>query len=251
MQFKNLIKIQCLLESFLKLIKYFTRIFQHKIYKPPSNATEHASEANTTDNTLMQNTKNIPNFNETHSSSALDNNIPLQSGSMHSSTRSTFVPSNPAATIHNTSYPALSLSGQEIFFNNSSYLPSRMIPSKTFEMPVNFNHSSTPMHDTNQSRLSMLIHSTTLHTHSLGSQPRSNGSSSHVAQLSGSRSNVNNGSQSSRYRNHTVEKILDTLSMMSISADPRLNSMRSKPDTEIVASTVSAPSTFVYVSLDM
>ena len=170
---------------------------------------------------------------------------------------STYVPSNPVASASNTSYPVVSMSSEKMAFSNNSHLALGIIPSKTIEISTNFNHSSTlsypitSIHDTNQSRLSMLTHSTPLRTHTLEYQPRSNDSSSHVAQLTGSYANVNNGSQSSPYQSHTLLKTLDTLSTMSINSETWLNSLRSKPDTKIVSSFVSTPSTFIYVSLNV
>ena len=198
----------------------------------------------------MQNTKNIVNFNKTDRSSITSANITLQSEMLQ---LSTYVPSSTS----NTSYPLLSMSSQKIAFINNSHLTSRIIPSKTIAISTKLNHSSTPsypitsIHDTNQSRLSMLTHSTPLRTHTLGYQPRSNGSSRHVAQLAGSYSNVNNGSQSSHYQSHTPLKTLDSLSTMSINSETWLNSLRSKPDTKVVTTFVSTPSTFVYVSLNV
>ena len=202
----------------------------------------------------MQNTTNIVNFNKTNSSSIFSTNIKLKSEALH---LSSYVPSNPVASASNTSYLAVSISSQKIAFSNNSHVTSGIIPSKTIVITTNLNHSFTPshpitsIHDTNQSRLSILTHSTPIPTHTLGYQPRSNGSSSHVAQLTGSYSNVYNGSQSSRYQSHTLLKTLDTLSTMSINSETWLNSLQSKPDTKIASSFVSTPSTFVYVSLNV
>ena len=207
------------------------------------NSTVHTSETHPSINTVMQNTDNILNFNKSTYSNVLE----LSNNTKLPPINPTYVPSYPPASISNTSYPRISIS------NNSHLMLSMIIPSRLIEIPMNSNHTpsypSTSIHNTNHSTLSMSVHSTSIHTHTLGELPRSNGSLSHGGQLSGSHSNANDGSKSSRYQNHTLNKISYTLSSMSVSVNPWVNMLKSNPDTEIDTLSPSTPSTFVYVSL--
>ena len=242
-------------------IKYFARIFQHKTYKPPLSSTVRTLEMHSPTNTTMQNMENILNFNKINNSnvSGLHNTTNVPPKTMHSPINPSYVPSN-LASISNTSYPTISMSNPGMSISNS--IPSTLsmiIPSPSTEIQMNSNHSlstlshpSTSMHNTNRSTLSTFIHSTPIHMHTLGNSQRSNNSLSHVGQLSGSHSDANDGSKSSRYQNHTLDKISSyTLSSMSVSVDSLVSSLKSYSDSEIATSSPSIPSTFVYVSLNV
>ena len=212
-------------------------MFQHTIYKPPSNSTVHSLPTHPPINYTMQNT--IKQFNLTKNNSnafANHNSTKLPPKIMHSQVNSTHVLSNPMTSISNTSYSISSI----IIHPQSSETPARSNQSTSTVL-----YPSLTILNTNHSLLST---KTPIHMHSPGNWTRSNNSLSHqVGQPSGSHSN---GSNSSSIQNRTIHNMSPSLShsSMSGSANPLVNFSKSNTDS-IISISQSPPSTSVRVSV--
>lgn len=231
------------------IFKHFDHVFQHKMSKRPSKSSIRASDMQLHSNILMQNNKTISNSNQVNNSNVtrLSNTKKLQPKSLHSQIKPSHVPSNHFVSIHNTSYPLLTVMNPRMLVNNNAYsfvsssnplisisnnhysTLSMISPSQSIDVPVissisTHSNPSTTLHNTNHSTLS-----TFEHMHTLENRPWLNNSSSHVGGwLSGSQLNVN---KPSRHQSHTVYKGSQSLN---VSAGLLVNFSQSSAGSKIL-----------------